>query len=334
MKKAILHIYKIKAKAISLSLLLCGTLSITNAQQVSYKVIYDDPLDVPNLFATVSPFFAEATDVGDFATIGFILQGNYNMGKRLAFEASFARAYLDINARGGMITGTQNALSKHNNIEAGGVFFFRDKIKKKKVKIVLHSTSKTSTYIMAPATVHAQIGLRGGLFYYNYALQTDATTDYFIGTNPNSGKKDTLTTFNYHGISTNMNVTGVYLGIVRRKTYDILIQTGGAQKSSSAIGEVYADLFIAPVVHYSDVLGYSLSSTPSKYIGWRVGYQLIQPKAWGFQGRVEVGQKPGWGVKSGLYLNASFGISIGKKLKSSIPKPLEEVPVSKEVPAK
>ncbi len=325
MKKTV-KVSKTNARSILIMLSLFGAVLKTTAQTVSYKVVYDDPMDVPNLFISVSPFYCEASAVGNAANIGFAFQGNYNLGKRLAFEASFANAYLDLNARNNnLVTGTEKPLSKHKQIEGGATFFFRSRLKNKSVQITLAATQSSKSYINAPSTIHAQTGLRGGVFYYNYAIQAEGK-DYFTGTNTETKSDTALSEYNYHGISTNMNVAGSYIGLIRRKTVDICIQAAGyGQKSHSKIGEIYADVLFAPVVVYSDVVltksnvKYSLSSTASKFIGWRVGYQIFKPKTVGWQARLEFGQKPGWGVKSGYYLLAGWSLTFGIKAKPAKP---------------
>lgn len=334
-------IYTLKVFAVVL-MLFCFV-SQNKAQKVSYKVIYDNPLSAPNLLISLDPFVCEAGDVGDMANIGFLLQADYSLFKRLAFNLSYTRAYLDLNARNNeSVTGsTDNKLRPHSQIDAGLNFYFQDKIKEKKVNVNLKSVGNTGYSITIPAKVHCQTALRAGISYYNYPVQAE-DNDYFIGKNTISGQSDTLDD-NYKAtgetfLQTNMNVIGGWVGIEWKRTANICVSADGyGVKSSSKISEFYMDFLTAGVVSFSDMTlqlkkpnasgsyvpdgpaaPYELSASPKRLIGGRIGWQyyLPVPDKFSFHFRVEMGQKPGWGTPSGFYLNCSAGITFGTSLKT------------------
>jgi hypothetical protein len=321
-----------RTKTVLASILLMGASLSANAQgTVSYKIVSDDPLDVKNAFLSLQPFFCEAGATGDLAVIGYGFQANYNLGKRLAFEASFSKAYLDINAdRYKTTTGTSDASRMHTNIEAGAELFLSQRVKMSHVVIGLSASQYSSTSMTIPASIFRQMGFRGGFFYYNYALHAE-DKDYFLGQAANSSTVDTL-----RGINTNMNVPGTYVGVVVRKTTNVEVSaTGYGYKKNRRISEYYFDVLLAPVVTYSSIIyqkekyvpgsytyvpdgppvGYDLSPTTGKHFGWRLGWQFILPSTVGFQYKAEIGQKPGWGTKSGYYIGFGFGMTIGANIK-------------------
>ncbi len=147
----------------------------------------------------------------------------------------------------------------------------------------------------------------------------------------------------YKEFQTNMNVFGAYVGFVRRKSNDISVSVEGyGVKKNRRLGEFYVDFVSAMAVTFQDInyqpmkyangmdfgtmipdgplATYDLSPTPKNLLGWRMGYTLIYPGRLGAQMKCEMGKKPGWGQQSGYYINASFGITFGAKLKFSKPK--------------
>ncbi|MES2589607.1 MAG: hypothetical protein V4622_11560 [Bacteroidota bacterium] len=330
---------KTKNAMLVLALALISVSTYTKAQMVNYKVIYDDPMDMNNLFVSVDPCYFEGGDIGSKAFVGYTFQADYDMFNRLSFTANYMGSYMDLLADGtDVVTGTDNLLKKHSSQEAGLAFYFMDKQKPADIGMHLKTRGDVTTSITVPGTRRVQTGIRGGIFHYNYALETD-DKDFFLGKNATTGEIDTLGNVEFEDYRTNMNVFGVYVGISRKKSHNVKVNVEGyGDRKNRKIGEFYLDFVPALTVSLKDIVyqeedyqngtfvlvgpktAYDLSPTKKNLLGWRMGYQLIYPGRLGAHMKCEMGQKAGWGAQTGIYISASAGITIGNKLKFSKPK--------------
>lgn len=302
-----------------------------NAQKVFYKTLEDNP-QLPFIQVQLSPFMAEACGMN--MGIGIGAGGVLNLGNTLSTEVHFNHLYLDMGyhdvAQG---IPAQNFgdddFSKTNFLEAGATLKFQSEVKKKEIKVVLSSRTSGNTtytnYIMVPATVLKQTGLRGGFFIYNTPLSTDKLPNEYA--EDADGNQFTIYSFiDSSGADTylsggldwgtQMNSIGFYAGLSFQTTTGLMIKPDGMrEKKHKSHGEFFIDAFFAPITTFRDITyngkDYDVSGRlPNQFsanlFGARLGYEysfLNGPVSMGY--RMELGYRPGL-KKKGFYINLSY----------------------------
>ncbi|MCC6720874.1 MAG: hypothetical protein IT243_01625 [Bacteroidia bacterium] len=329
-------------KIITLLLAFSGTLAFS--QRLSYEIKHDEPDKIKNTTFHIDPFYSEFW--GTNTTIGFGLRADVMLKKRFSGNITFRKAYLDMNVRSHAdknLPYPKNGFSKYTYIEPSVCFHLIDKLKKKSVKVVISSSTsysgsyKTTTtkYIMVPGTVRSIVGVRGGLYFLNSAVDMGEAESIktWEAKNGNEVVKFGSYSDDIHGSPiyngyTQMRQVAVFGGLSIKSIRNLKVKIEGYRKTRGnySFYDFYFDLMFAPVLSYQDLkfadgTTFNIKNNSNVRTGWRTGvlFKFVNKPymSYGF----EFGQRPGFnGSKKGLLgsrtiLNLVMGISIPSNLK-------------------
>jgi len=318
---------KLKIKKVVLSTLLITLVSVAWAQNVSYKIIENDP-DKRNLFIHLNPFNVQAYVPN--ITIGYNIQATWLAAKHFQFQVDYRKAYLDGNATG---VYSPTGLKKSSQLEIGGAFNLSNRIKNKYHKVVLRSsTSGKYTYtssIMVLGNARKIVSLRGGFltFFCNHKIDNDFTkkADGMQGKTLDGTVSYLRDSINFEPINFTARSVGIYGGIDFKTIKQLIVNADGyGTKSSKVANNFYLDVLFTPVVKYeikpnSSQASYNnvdinIDENKRKVLGWRFGWQYTLNQPCGFNAKMEIGQQPGLEGKS-FFMTFGFGMTIGLKTK-------------------
>lgn len=309
-------------KKLTTTLLLFSCLYL-NAQQVSYKLILDDPSAHPKTSVNLEIM---NLDFG-FRNIDGLSFNSAIWGYHEPIYGKVGINYLV--RRSWFVTGR---LANPNNppvweIDLGGYLILRTTKKSKPTKVVLKSTNSTAsngnrvtttTFITIPATVKTMSGIRGGVYHKSSPMGFEKE---------GLGTKDVLI-----DMETSISSQAIYGGLFTRKLRNVVISTDQYGQRINSLGtEVYLDgmLFVSnrfTSVANSDANkgipgGLNVTDTIKANSnqglwGIRVGYKKYQiaPKSeigkrFGMSATFELGYRPFHGV----FMNAGIGLTIIKR---------------------
>ena len=321
-----------------------GFCSMATAQSVSYRPIDSDPDKYkPTALSLDLINFDTYLD----ASIGYGLKLETVIGGRIMPFINYKHAWTDLSARHiyNSYPMPKNGLHNQTTIDAGGVLFLRSKVKKRHVKIVLHSSSSGgytySKYLMVPSEVKRMLGVGGGIYFSQKAMQfeddahslyryksLDGTIDVpihdvgYTGTDVQpAGDAYTPYAMSY--------TTSIYGGLHIRNVKNTVIQADGyGRRANAKVVDFYFDMMYAPVVaigNVRDIDGKEWEMVPQsgalRHLGYKVGYSMRSSKTFGFMYYTEFGKKPGPAMgksflNNGTYITLGMGVSIasGKQL--------------------
>ena len=288
-----------------------GLNKITQAQNVEYKVLYDNPDVKPWLNVNLDIL---QLDMGISNIDGF----SFNIGSFGFFEP-VERIGVNYNIKFPWLTagklGNKNYPSNFD-LDLGGYFGLISYSKNKKTQIILKKEYKgsaysnnsnnrpteTVTFIMAPAQQKVYIGARAGIIYkkgpFNYGHYQD---DMFY-----LGEVD----------ETALSSFGFYAGIYKRRLRNVFLDVTGYGTRFNSIGDdfyldalIYASNRFTDIITKADVTDYINTNAGASPIGFRVGWMRYQiekksrtGKMFGGSAKFEGGYKPyqGWFVSGGI----------------------------------
>lgn len=312
-------------KVLFLSIFTLSCSGVLQAQEVSYRILTDDPDEIKPLSISLEPFYFDLYPKN--MNMGYSVRADLLFLKRLELRADFRGAYLDFlieDAGSGTYT-AKNDPKKAMYMEAGASLFFTNKKKKVTTKLVLSSRTvgdyTYTRYIMVPATKRKMWGVRAGLSNNRLVTElTDGQQGYMEKIRESDGTRDTLV----NGAFPMYNVTSLYAGLHWKSVINLVADTDYGKKRSARVNDFYLDLLFAPVVHMGavkDATGniYKLE-TDSKHIkrfGWRLGWVIRDPNRVWMTYKFEMGARPGitstegYGLKfDNSFLMFTFGINI------------------------
>ncbi len=331
-------------KRLSVIAAMVGFCSIATAQSVSYRLIESDPdkykptalsLDLINFDTYIEP------------SIGYGLKLETIILNRIMPFINYKHAWMDLSARHiyNSYPMPKNGLANQTTIDLGGVLFLRSKVKKKSVRVVLHSSSSSThtytTYLMVPSEIKKMAGVGGGIYFSKKALKfeddahplyryksLDGTIDVpihdvgYTGTDVQpAGDAYTPFAMSY--------TTSIYGGLHFRSVVNTVIRADGyGRKANAKVADYYIDLMYAPVVaigNVKDIDGKEWEMVPQsgaiRHLGYKLGYSLHGVKSLGFMYYAEFGKKPGPAMgksflNNGTYITVGMGVTIasGKQL--------------------
>ncbi len=333
-------------KQILFTLLGSWIVLFSQAQTVNYKVLKDDPNDLP-LQLSLDPFYAEMS--GGSARLGWGLRVTALFRKIVVFNFDIRKAYLDVEGRqhvnGSLMSPGTDGLKKQTVIEGGGALTFSDKTKSTYLSVVLSSSTTTSgnyqtthtKYITVPGSVRKINGLHLGINQTNLALEFS------------EGKSGSFTAFNtsnpadftgfgeygttYHGSDiydgyTMLNTTSIYAGLAHKRVTNLTVATDYSRrkKGNRIYYDFYFDMMYGAVMHFADITAvdgttFEVKNSDMKRMGWRFGWMYGGSSKSYFTYKAEFGSKPGYvGQHKGFlstrfYLFLSMGWSIPFKAK-------------------
>lgn len=289
----------------------------SNAQNVNYKTISDNPDDLNNLSIQVYPSYVavssgkENNNLEEEATVpvGWGLGIRFNpipvLNDRFGFNMKYMRSYIEIPAK----ADENDKKIRNTYFEFGGTFNFFNKEKVVDEKLVLSSSSRgnttTTESLTIPMTRKTVVGLAGGIFRVKSPIDIGPVTSVVSG-------------------------LGFYGGLrfTRKINFEALV-SGYGVKSHGVRNSWYINALYIPKVNYTDeekpVFGFSTPETfDTKHqmdsaglinkMGLVVGYELeFNPhKSISMSIPFEFGVKPPF---NGYYIYLGFAISVNLDFK-------------------
>lgn len=330
-------------KFILLSLFIGASLFRLQSQSISYKIISDDVKNLKPLVVNLYPFYADAYGVN--ITLGWQAHAILSMGP-LQFQADYRRAYpkTDINYSinpDKSLPFPKNGLRPLSRFEALAQLNFSDRKLDRNLRVVLSSSSYTvgntrytnTKYISVPGTKRKIVGVRGGMYWLNTAIdfsdiKEDANGKPSLFATAKDNKADTIH-FGIYGVEVDgspiysgnsmNNVVSFIGGISFQGITNLVIRAEGyGQRRNSTATDFYIDGMFAPVIQISDIKTFKgrlwdVHSTDKTYWGWRMGfYQRGPANKFGFAYKFEWGVRPGLkgDVLGRMYLDMTMGFDI------------------------
>jgi len=303
-----------------------GLLTNLSAQEVSYKVLTDDP-DTKNL--------SVALNVIDFSTyssnmsIAYNVIGNAQLGKLLQADADIRRSYNDMSA--GIFS--PEDIGKSHEIRLGGRFNLVNRTSSGKTRVVLSSYTsgnyRYTTSIRVPATYRRIFSVRGGI--QNYLQICDLSSipgkdDNILYYKDAAGnKQQAVDKTSFETLHYTVAASGLYAGLSYQSMVNVIIQAEGYGKRSRSIAnDFYGDIMLTPLVTYTfkpnnnQMAAYknidlNNDYNSKLYMGWRIGWQAFMGRKIGFTTKMELGQQPG-NYRGNWYLSIGMGLGIGANI--------------------
>ena len=310
-----------------LSLLFLNT-NNSQAQQISYKILEDEPLS-KNLFIGINVFDAIAYSPNN--TIGYNVYGNFLLGNRLQLDAEFRSSYLDDNVAAVF---APKDLSKNWSFSAGAEFNLSHQVKKGKARVVLSSSTVGRTtytrYIEVPAMFRKIWSVRGGIqqFHNNYQVDMDLIStpnkSDIQYKDANGQLKYLVDQVNFETPTYTMNAFCFYAGLDFKSIVNVKIKPEGyREKRKASKFNMYADVLLSPSITYTLVpnekqaqfkgIDIDIPENKRSNFGWRLGWKQDMGKYAGLSFKAEFGQMPG-NPASPWFVSVGGGLHIGAKI--------------------
>lgn len=302
--------------ATKLCFLLLLISGVAQAQTVNYKVTTNDPSNPAKVIVNLELLHMELP----LHSLAAINDMSFNLGgfgtvdpiSRIGADFGFRKSVFTL----GQIA--QDTFPKRTEWWVGAHLFLTDKTKTKTLPVGLETDvqddygsgtrTTTTTYINVPGDVRKLMGVRGGIF----RRSTPRSLDEDLAD---------VMPFTY----TRQNATGVYVGLVRRRLMNLVVDTDeyGLVSTASHGDDVYLDLMIVAANNFINPSTDENVSDAAKDLigkgfplGGRLGMSLFQiaPRAqtgrhFGLAGNFELGYVP----YAGFYLGSSLAMTIIKK---------------------
>lgn len=294
------------------------------AQKVKYEVDEDSPYS-HNFRASFIPFFADYNHNINVA-LGYGFESALLFKKIATFNVYLEKAYLDINAHESDIVSstTTNALKKYSHLELGGSFHLMDKVKTKKITVVVFGNSSERGFIRPEGDVRKMLEVRGGIYRYSHMINADAQG--YAGVDP-EGEHGVVATDGtpFSEGNTLLSATGFYAGLASSSQSNLQIDVGGYGDRGFLVSKSwYADVILANPkiddfkvagVNY-DVSGKGARGFNTTSLGMRIGYIYAMSKRnfGGLYFKNEIGLKPGISDRK-FYWDMAMGISFNGLIK-------------------
>lgn len=282
-------------KSLKLMGIFCLLTGWSIGQTVNYKVIKDQPEDVPNYWINLELLqFELAYKNMSGGNFGLGINSVINYNNKMGAEVTFRRSYLTL---------LDN--TNRTQFELGAYYHLFSKTKIRSQKVVLSSRSYSSggrnytetKSIQVPGTVLKSLGLRAGLGYNSIPFEAEQEDHNFTG-------KFKLQTF------------GLYAGILNTKQMNLRIDTDNFGVCGTGfVRRYYLDVLFNPVRSMVEI-GTDIKNETNKpgVFGFRGGVEFLLPEPRKIHGnamytKIEAGMRP----YEGVYVMGSFGFSFKRK---------------------
>lgn len=232
----------------SLSLLIVLLSFSLSAQNITYKVLEDNPDKIYSGFASVG---IGMTFTKQYNALPLAINGRYDLGI-IQLEGAINYDLYKLEGEGATFL-----------TEVGAFKSFSSSTKTKDVKVITDydpyseynaatgERTETTTFFLAPAKVDIQRGARGGLFYQ----RSGAEGQGFSGT-------------------TFFDNAGIYVGFQQvAKAYINTLVNDDVERSASSFSKWYLDVMLLPVSSVADET-LIIETSNDGILGWRAGIQL------------------------------------------------------------
>lgn len=292
-------------KKLSLLLFVLNLTLFSQAQQVNYTILEDDPYAIKQLYIRINPFYVEGFRT-NAASFGGGIELRYILKDRFVFNFNNWKSYSTI---------VENAANDKFVVrDLSAEYILSDKSKSGTIKITLSSSTSgsytVSKYVEVPGTTRKVLAARGGIFNYKTPFKTSElkNIENIQLSNGNGG----VTGFAPAGylLKSTSIFTGISYSVINNTT--ISANGFGKAKGKGKCLNYYADVMFAPFVSTLNAAG-EISDTivERKRLGWRTGFvaDFSTTKTITFSGRAEIGSRPG--IKSnGFYLYCGLGMTV------------------------
>ncbi|MES2587508.1 MAG: hypothetical protein V4622_00930 [Bacteroidota bacterium] len=285
-------------------LTLMSFLSFYNfSQNVTYKVVKDQPDDVANYWVNIGLFdVGFAKDNPGFSLASLSLNSVVHYKNKFGGEFTMRKGVFTLSDKS--VTG----ITPGGNFEIGAFYNLGSKSKSKNQKVILSSkksgNTTTTVSMKVPGTVMRSFGIRAGFNSFKTGVEGDSTIQKFTG-------------------SVNLRSSGLYAGVLI--TSQLNLKSHTAQYGIKGAGfyrRTYIDVLFNPIRTVTAIDGFNSNYVDGKSdkagaIGYRIGFEFLKPEPKKVQGnavyqKLEIGSKP-W---NGYYVMYTAGINFKRKVKS------------------
>ncbi len=294
--------------------------------ELSYKVLYDEPDSLYRFFFTFHALSAEFGGMNNVFGYGF--QANYFHKKHWAFQASLRLPYAkSFDAQRKTASETSIANNQPRSFYFGevvGTYHISDQSLYGHTRLMPHGrhiahkewATSVATHIRIPALVRTVLGVRFGGYMWQTAFNVkDVAQRQSISIKAGENLALELN----KPVFTNFNSAGIIIGGSYTQIRNIFIKPEGFDP----VGNVhkmtfYTDILIAPFMSVEDVTyagrTYRTDAIDLKNIGSRAGILGLFNRHWGWSYNAEFGWRPAPTGRN-FYLMAKIGFTIAENLK-------------------
>lgn len=325
-----------KILKVSVVFILFLSVNLINAQTISYKILKNDPENVQNFGASITPASLSFSSAIVNYNVG--ADAFYRFKDRLMLSSGFAFGLInDVDAKFNNFFGSSELkydISPHYNFNVDA-HFFPIKFKETLITNVNLNGINTGRYTRIPLEHQVLIGLRLGYNSSRHAYTLDAGDVRFYGfstENPNERIK-LNGTFNYR-----FNALKVGLGVYIKSKSAVKVKNPGISFSSTkrdqGVKYFYVDYLYPLNQSFSSIyrvfpssntgadgktVEYQIDSDPPMshhgFVGGMSWFSMTKNNRL-FSGKMEIGMLPGPIEKlNNFYISVGIGFGIGKHLK-------------------
>lgn len=307
----------------------------TQAQNISYKIVEDDPYNIKKLGIHLDPFWLEMWG-HNLLTMGFGTRLDFHVGRLGSLHLDFRRSYFESNAGDVGFQRTnwipENGFKKYMYIEPQIAINLSDRTRTEDLNVTLSSSSSSyggytftsSTFIPVPGSVRKIVALHGGFYSLTSTYNTELFNENKAGmlkdsmiyaTTTINGKDSTV--FLPVGTYGNLTTMVLEVGFSFKTIKNLWLNADGyGQRGHTGYTDFYIDFLFAPVIKLSDMKYadvdanvWKVDSDAKRRIGWMVGWASKKPLRSNFSYKYEFGQRPG--LKGGAwFFNMIIGYNI------------------------
>lgn len=324
-------------KIFTILLLLCGAFIMeAGAQKVNYTVVSDNPDRLKYTSLSLEPFYADIHMSN--MTLGWNVRADAIILKRIELRADYRRAYMDMNVSAAESQSQYHAYAKNGvkfaqTTELGASLIFRDKTKRKSLRVVLSQyrfgNYQITNFINVPGNVRRMTALRGGAYLLSTSIEFTDDHQEFVKL-PNVDRNKPEMALKVANKAIPMMRTGVlYAGLSFKSITSLTIDADGyGNRHNRGYTDFFVDFLFAPIVNFSDVkdtknevFEIDPASAAIKRMGWRAGAVFRSPETVALTYKFEFGSRPGFQYSTEFvdnqkaYLLMTIGINIPMRIK-------------------
>ncbi len=331
-------------KKLSLAALLAASTLTANAQKVNYSVVETDPDRAKT--TTLDLQFLNLGTYQGFG-MGYGIKAETMLTDKIGAFLEYKNTYFETpnssSASSELGAIVPSAGLKHNmNIEAGGTYFFLKRKVASNVKVQLSSMSFGNVtvihYTSVPSLVQHMLGARGGLTYFQKALDFESASHKYFNYKSKDGKTNVPIDEEFAGLHvqpdgnswepfTNSKVFAIFAGLDYRNIRNTIIQAEDYGRCANATSfDIYFDLMVAPSISFANVIDTARhewqivpTSKGTSNFGYRFGVTRHPGRTVGFSSTLEFGKKPSAVMGAGFfntggYINYTISLCISSAL--------------------
>jgi len=267
-------------------------------------------------------------NAGFFAQLGnrwiFTASYSYQVGDRIAPDTYEDQDYINHPV---MMSVNKNTHANH--LFVSGTYFFREKVEKKNMSILVKKRGDMNYEVWVPGKELIRTGIRLGYTQgVTWYCMNNAKLRAQVTDNPSAAAQD----FNLNSMTTMMEYTNLHVGISRSRLTNLLVKLDkyGKRRNSdltiwnfdllfsvrNKLDNVYADTGESTGNNIRSYQVYNINDYNKKLkIGASVGFRYLPPTSMISMGW-EIGYFPGLTSNINAYVKAGVSFYLGKRLKA------------------